>query len=82
MNYRVRVPTTWHFLSLFIHVAKPSTITKYRCAFIADRSLQEHDMLSFAPSKVAAAVLFVALRLDHSNAANSCWVRLFVFLPI
>jgi len=61
LNFKVTVPTAHPFLVRFLHIAKASEFTRSAATYYLERTLQEHDMLKFAPSLVCASAVVLAL---------------------
>jgi cyclin B len=61
-DYNVSSPTAHPFLERFLRVGGHdlASITAFRASYFSERCLQEHDMLSFRPSLVAAAAVYLA----------------------
>jgi len=64
LEFRITVPTSYVFLNRFLKVANAHTDVKlgYFATYLAERMLQEHRMLGYTPSRVAAAAVNIALR--------------------
>jgi hypothetical protein len=65
LDFRVTVPTPYVFLSRYLKVAgenDPTAKVSLLATYLVERSLQEYKMLHFAPSKIAAAGVNMALR--------------------
>ena len=71
LEFRITVPTAYVFTNRFLKVAGAAADVKanHFAAYLAERMLQEHKMLAYAPSMVAAATVNVALRTLKSRAA-------------
>ena len=72
-EYNVSSPTAHHFLERFLRVGghNLASITAFRAAYFSERCLQEHEMLSYKPSLVAAAAVYLAA----SMARDSPWTE-------
>jgi hypothetical protein len=68
LNFHVSVPTAYVFLARYLKIASGSRYTTHRAHYFAERSLQEHDMLKYKPSVVAAAAIYLALRAETLDA--------------
>ncbi len=53
-------------------------MTSYRAQYYSERMLQEHDMLDFKPSEVAASAVLLALRAQTPPASWVRWRKSFV----
>ena len=64
LEFRITVPTAYVFLNRYLKVANAHTDVKlnFFATFLAERMLQEHRMLAYTPSRVAAAAVNMALR--------------------
>eukprot|EP00904_Undaria_pinnatifida_P007641 jgi/Undpi1/4006/HiC_scaffold_16.g07374.m1 len=60
LKFEITVPTPWTFLVRFLKVAKATDRQHHRAQYYLERCLQEHDGLSFRPSMLAAASVFLA----------------------
>ena len=71
LEFRITVPTAYVFLNRFLKVANAHTDVKlgYFATFLAERMLQEHKLLNYTPSRLAAAVVNIALRSMRGPAA-------------
>jgi cyclin B len=74
LEFRITVPTAYVFTNRFLKVANMGNDAKasHFAAYLAERMLQEHKMLSYAPSMVAAATVNIALR---TLKARTAWDR-------
>lgn len=72
-GYSVTSPTVYHFLMRFLRVGgyHLQSRTAHRASYFAERCLQEHEMLSYKPSVVAAATMFLATSMERADP----WVR-------
>ena len=72
-GYNVTSPTCHQFLVRFLRVGgfNHNTRTAHRAAYFSERCLQEHEMLSYKPSLLAASVVYLASSMDRSQP----WVR-------
>ncbi len=68
---QITVPTACNFLSRYLTVAEATNLECQRANYYCERSLQEHDMLQYRPSMVAASSLYMSLL--HSNQGDP-WV--------
>lgn len=73
LKFELTVPTPWTFLVRFLKVAKATDRQHHRAQYYLERCLQEHDGLSFRPSMLAAASLYLA-RIPDSGVGDA-WVR-------
>lgn len=64
-------PVAFNFLGIYLQEAGVGKLTSCRAQYYCERALQEHAMLYFKPSKVAATAVLLALR-----ANGDAWVRL------
>lgn len=61
LDFQVCVPTGFHFITRFLHVAEADDITRHSALYYAERNLQETNFLDVTPSFFAAAAVFAAL---------------------
>lgn len=73
LKFEISVPTPWTFLVRFLKVAKATDRQHHRAQYYLERCLQEHDGLSFRPSMLAAASVFLA-RIPDAGL-DDAWVR-------
>jgi hypothetical protein len=76
-DFNVACPTCHHFLQRFLRIGgyEPTSRTAHRAAYYSQRCLQEHDMLLYAPSLVAAAATYLAA--SQTKDSESAWVKIF-----
>ncbi|CAM9849398.1 unnamed protein product [Ascophyllum nodosum] len=70
LKFELSVPTQWTFLVRFLKVAKATDRQHHRAQYYLERCLQEHDGLSFRPSMLAAASIFLA-RIPDTGLDNA-----------
>ncbi|CAM9280087.1 unnamed protein product [Ectocarpus fasciculatus] len=70
LKFELTVPTQWTFLVRFLKIAKATDRQHHRAQYYLERCLQEHDALSFRPSMLAAASVFLA-RIPDSGIKNA-----------
>ncbi len=73
LKFELTVPTQWTFLVRFLKVARATDRQHHRAQYYLERCLQEHDGLSFRPSMLAAAAVFLA-RIPEAGLEDA-WVR-------
>ena len=73
LKFELTVPTPWTFLVRFLKVAQATDRQHHRAQYYLERCLQEHDGLSFRPSMLAAASVFLA-RIPEAGIEDA-WVR-------
>ncbi len=77
LSYQILVPTGYHFLVKYLACIRASDRTQGLAFFYAERNLQEFDMLSHKPHKIAAAAVYAALKQHECTvpalAGRSCW---------
>lgn len=66
LEFRISYPTTYTFLIPYIH--RGVDMTGQRSLYYATLLLQEHDVLAYPPSLVAAAILYMAFQKDMPDA--------------
>uniref|UniRef100_A0A7S2GN01 Cyclin N-terminal domain-containing protein n=1 Tax=Octactis speculum TaxID=3111310 RepID=A0A7S2GN01_9STRA len=68
-EYNITVPTGYQFLIRYLKVmgCTPKEAASFRASYYAERSLQEHDMLLYKPSLVAAASVYLALKSERPD---------------
>ena len=70
-NFRITMPTINTFLVRYLKVAQGSAICGHRANYFTERALQEHEVLQWQPSLVAASAVYLAKR----NETLDAWVR-------
>jgi G2/mitotic-specific cyclin-B, other len=73
-GYNVTCPNAYPFLVRFLRIAGHinSSRMAYRASYYAERCLQEHDMLAYRPSLMAASSIYLAKRMENEATP---WVR-------
>jgi len=72
LRFDITVPTAYPFLLRYQNIVMTSRQTRYVSHYYMERTLQEHDMLKFKPSLVAAAAVILALNnCEVARAANN-----------
>mmetsp|Transcript_25629 Transcript_25629/g.42035 ORF Transcript_25629/g.42035 Transcript_25629/m.42035 type:complete len:597 (+) Transcript_25629:211-2001(+) len=61
LDWKIFVPTSYHFLDRFLSLAKASPMTRHAASYFLERTLLEHDLLEYRPSLVCASVVILAL---------------------
>ncbi|GBG29425.1 G2/mitotic-specific cyclin-1 [Hondaea fermentalgiana] len=67
LDFHLTTPSPYTFLRRFMKVACSSAKTQHFATYLVERSLQEYRMLTFRPSLVAAAALYIAQSLTDSR---------------
>jgi Cyclin, N-terminal domain/Cyclin, C-terminal domain len=62
INFKLSSPTAHPFLLRFLFITKASPNVSYAAAYYLERVLQEHDLLKYRPSHLAAAAVYLALK--------------------
>lgn len=79
LEYKISVPTGYHFLVHYFDVIQASERTRNIASYYAERNLQESDMLLVRPHKFAAAALYAALKQQNDQYPSlyktSIWNR-------
>ena len=70
LEYRITVPTGYHFLTRYLNCIQASDRTRNLASYYAERNLQESDMLCVPPHKFAAAAVYAALAQQNQNIAR------------
>jgi cyclin B len=72
-GYNVSCPTSYQFLTRFLRIGDFSLTsrTAHRASYFSERCLQEHEMLSYRPSLLAAAAVYLASSME----SDVTWVR-------
>jgi hypothetical protein len=80
LKFYVTVPTTWNFLSRILNVAKVTAVQYQRACYYSERALQEHGILAYRPSLIAATAVHLALVYDAGGdySSDAAWVRAWV----
>lgn len=66
LRYKITVPNSHYFLVRNMRIISVTEITRHRANYFAQRTLQEHDMLCYRPSMIAAAATHLALSMDET----------------
>ena len=61
LEFRITVPTAYPFLSRFLTMVDASDLVRHAANFYMERTLQEHDLLRYRPSVVAASAVILAM---------------------
>ena len=61
LEYKITVPTGYHFLTRYLNCIQASENTRHLASYYAERNLQESDMLCVLPHKFAASAIYAAL---------------------
>mmetsp|Transcript_5507 Transcript_5507/g.12000 ORF Transcript_5507/g.12000 Transcript_5507/m.12000 type:complete len:508 (+) Transcript_5507:484-2007(+) len=61
LKFRITVPTAYPFLSRFLTMVDASDLVRHAASFYMERTLQEHDLLRYRPSVVAASAVILAM---------------------
>jgi len=72
-GYNVACPTAYQFLVRFLRVGgyNMSSRAANRASYFVERCLQEHEMLSYKPSLLAAAVVYLATDMERDDPWTS-----------
>lgn len=65
LNFMITVPTSYPFLTRFLHITHATEIMKHAANFYLERMLQEYDVITVRPSLLAAAA--VCLAINHEE---------------
>ena len=65
LEWRVTVPTSHSFLLRFLDLCKASKLEKISANYFLERTLQEHDLLRYRGSVVAACCVVLAINCDE-----------------
>jgi len=65
LRFKITVPTAFPFLQRFLSITDASILTNFAAHYYMERTLQEHDLLRYRPSLVAAAS--IALAINHPD---------------
>lgn len=61
LDWRLYRPTSFPFLDRFLSLTKASPMTRQAATYYLERTLQEHELLTFRPSMVCASAVILAL---------------------
>jgi len=61
LRFKITVPTAYPFLQRFLNITKSSQIVINAANYYMERTLQEHELLRFKPSVIAASCVILAL---------------------
>lgn len=75
LEFKISFPTTYHFLARFLKIAGGGRNCSNRAHYFAERALQEHDVLHYKPSLIAASAVYLALRAETLD----CWVSFVMY---
>lgn len=67
LDYRLMAPTSYDFVMMFLAITRPTKRTVDMCGWLLDETCLSYKVIKYRPSKVAAAVMFLAQR--HTG----CW---------
>ncbi|EWM19991.1 cyclin b [Nannochloropsis gaditana] len=67
-RFRISMPTLHAFLTRFLKLGAGGHLCSPRAFYFAERALQEHEILHYRPSLVAAAALYLARRNETLDA--------------
>jgi G2/mitotic-specific cyclin-B, other len=68
LNWQISVSTIWTFMCRILKIADATSLQYQRACYYSERSLQEHDMLAYRPSMIAAAAVYLARLYDVGEA--------------
>jgi len=72
LRFQFTVPTAYAFLLRFLNIVRASPIVHHAANYYMERTLQEHELLKYAPSCVcAASVLLAYNNPDFHNGERS-----------
>uniref|UniRef100_A0A1B0FQY4 Uncharacterized protein n=1 Tax=Glossina morsitans morsitans TaxID=37546 RepID=A0A1B0FQY4_GLOMM len=63
IGFNLGIPLSYEFLRRYCHYGRVATTTLVLARYILEISLMHYDTVSFSDSKMAAAALFIALRM-------------------
>jgi len=83
LRFKITVPTAYPFLLRFLNMTKASQLSRIAANYYMERTLQEHDLLKFKPSVVAASAVVLALNNPDISDDHDCpgMVRSSAILP-
>eukprot|EP00568_Trieres_chinensis_P018239 CAMPEP_0183323278 /NCGR_PEP_ID=MMETSP0160_2-20130417/73938_1 /TAXON_ID=2839 ORGANISM="Odontella Sinensis, Strain Grunow 1884" /NCGR_SAMPLE_ID=MMETSP0160_2 /ASSEMBLY_ACC=CAM_ASM_000250 /LENGTH=538 /DNA_ID=CAMNT_0025490607 /DNA_START=28 /DNA_END=1644 /DNA_ORIENTATION=- len=61
LRFKITVPTAYPFLQRFLSLTKAPQLAQFAANYYMERTLQEHDLLQYKPSVVAASCVILAL---------------------
>lgn len=62
LEFRITVPTAYPFLCRYLDLVDAPKLVRHAASFYMERTLQEHDLLHYRPSSVAASAVILAMR--------------------
>ena len=65
LDWKITVPTPYPFLVRFLELCKASDTQSTAANYFLERTLQEHDLLRFRGSVIAASCTVLAINCDH-----------------
>mmetsp|Transcript_19788 Transcript_19788/g.30974 ORF Transcript_19788/g.30974 Transcript_19788/m.30974 type:complete len:335 (-) Transcript_19788:103-1107(-) len=69
LQFRFTKPNIIHFLSRLVEVLDAPTELRHICLFFAEMTLLNYSFYTYQPSLLAAACVFLALRMHEPNSA-------------
>lgn len=72
-DFNISAPTSYHWLVRFLRVGGVQNLTSkaaHRASYFCERCLQEHSMLAYKPSLLAAAGVYLALKDESDTPWN------------
>eukprot|EP00566_Odontella_aurita_P012130 CAMPEP_0113562118 /NCGR_PEP_ID=MMETSP0015_2-20120614/20351_1 /TAXON_ID=2838 /ORGANISM="Odontella" /LENGTH=497 /DNA_ID=CAMNT_0000463983 /DNA_START=228 /DNA_END=1721 /DNA_ORIENTATION=- /assembly_acc=CAM_ASM_000160 len=72
LRFKITVPTAYPFLLRFLNMTKASQLSRIAANYYMERTLQEHDLLKFKPSVVAASAVVLALNNPDISDDHDC----------
>ena len=67
LDYKISVPTGYHFFIRYLNCIKASENTRHLASYYAERNLQESDMLNVLPHIFSAAAVYAALHQQNGT---------------
>lgn len=71
INFDISIPLSYQFIRRYARCAKIPMPLLTLARYILEISLMNYALISAAESKMAAASLFIALRMTHQNGWNA-----------
>lgn len=71
LQFDVAITTSWRFLERFLQIAGFNTTVGFLAQYLIELTLIEQRMLVYPPSLIAAAAVFLAIRLLYRE--NGVW---------
>lgn len=72
LNYDVTYPSAFRFLERFVNLAELTPKSAMLSQYLCEMSLVEYKMLRYSPSLIAAASIYLTLKIERCGVAWPC----------